>query len=291
MAKLWYVRRGRTVKGPFPEPLVRRFLGIGRIRDDDELSINGDDWETASKLCETVFAMTEKVQGNELSESLRQDERGAGERRQKEGSAADGAERRSSGERRGFEPEPIVLHRQRRARMATEFKPPPRNRKLQYTLLAGMMAVILVSGIILTPESSESPPDCAAKPRAGVNWSNCRFEALQLPQADLAGSVLRNVRMRNAELTEVQLNAADLAYAELAYANLSKANLQKAQLKGANLQHATLTGTNFRGADLSYADLSGANMIGADLAEATLNQAIWIDGLPCGIDSVGGCRR
>ncbi len=291
MAKLWYVRRGRTVKGPFPEPLVRRFIGIGRINDDDELSLDSDGWERVAELRKGLLAESEDAPAPELSENWRQDERGPADRRQQDGEAPDGIERRSLEERRDFEPEPIVRHRQRRARMATEFQPPRRNRKLQYTLLAGMMAVILVSGIVLTPESSDNPPDCAAAPRPGVNWSNCRFEALKLPQADLAGAVLRNARMRSAELPGARLDSTDLAYAELAYANLSGANLRQARLTGVNLQHATLIDTDFRGADLSYADLSGANMTGSDLADAKLDQAIWMDGLPCGPGSLGGCRR
>ncbi len=292
MAKLWYVRRGRTVKGPFPEPLVGRFLDIGRIHDDDELSLNGNDWTQAAKLRANILAKAQaQAVSGEAAENWREDERGLSDRRQQDSTAPDDVERRSTEERRGFEPEPIVLHRQRRARLATDFKPPRRSRKLQYAVLAGMMAVILASGITLAPKSSKNPPDCAAMPRAGVNWSNCRFEALKLPQADLAGALLRNTRLRNAELSGVQLSAADLAYAELAYADLSRANLRKARLTGVNLQHATLVDTDFRGADLSYADLSGANMTGAELADAKLDQAIWIDGLPCGAGSLGGCRR
>src|SRR3569832_663567 len=41
---VWYVRRKGEVKGPYPAGLITRYILLGRIREDDELSPDGSVW-------------------------------------------------------------------------------------------------------------------------------------------------------------------------------------------------------------------------------------------------------
>ena len=41
---LWYTRNENGVKGPFTIGMVQRFVLIGRLKDDDEVSQDKDIW-------------------------------------------------------------------------------------------------------------------------------------------------------------------------------------------------------------------------------------------------------
>jgi len=46
----WYTRRGGVVRGPYPAGEITRYILLGRIRLDDELSRNCTTWTPAEKL-------------------------------------------------------------------------------------------------------------------------------------------------------------------------------------------------------------------------------------------------
>jgi len=85
---------------------------------------------------------------------------------------------------------------------------------------------------------------------------------------DLEDAKLRYTNLRNADFSNTNLRNADLRFADLFNANL----------KNANLEYANLENTNLKNADLEFADLFNANLKNADLKNANLNNAIW-DGI------------
>ena len=80
MNKLWYVRRNRQVKGPFPSAQVSRFVLLGRIRETDELSSDQKVWVPLPGLPELIPQAVRDGAGEEVLKSLRrgEDERGLG---------------------------------------------------------------------------------------------------------------------------------------------------------------------------------------------------------------------
>jgi len=44
ISQIWYTRRGSEVKGPFPIGQIRRYVLLGRIRETDEVSTDGETW-------------------------------------------------------------------------------------------------------------------------------------------------------------------------------------------------------------------------------------------------------
>lgn len=104
--------------------------------------------------------------------------------------------------------------------------------------------------------------------------------AIDLKQADLAGSQLRNAPLQSANLEEANLQDADLAGANLRGAQLGEALLAGAMLEDADLRQATLRYTQapqavLENSRLCQADLWGANLEGADLMDSDASGAIF----------------
>lgn len=55
--RLWYVRRGERQQGPFPEPLVCRYIVLGRIGAHDVLSLDGHFWRGLDQLPELMVSV------------------------------------------------------------------------------------------------------------------------------------------------------------------------------------------------------------------------------------------
>lgn len=292
--RLWYVRRNRDVRGPFPTAVISQFLLLGRLKETDEVSLNRRDWLQIVNVVE----LRPEVMKADLSDAVNQsnleatrrgaDERDVGDRRQ-----ADDPEHvdQRKGERRVAETEEMLAHRQRRAALRqTETE---RKKQRQNIILALVLLVICgaLLGLIFSyhPRQEEAPIDCAAVAAAGVNWSNCNLQGAMLNGADLSRARIRNANLSNASLYRAKLPGVDLAYANLGLANLRMTDLANASLTGATLRGADLRGADLRGADLSYADLQGAQLAGVSLEGAKLGKTIWVDGQLCAQGSVGGC--
>ena len=50
----WYTRRGGVIRGPFGSDEITRYLILGRIRMDDELSQDRFTWATANRCTELL---------------------------------------------------------------------------------------------------------------------------------------------------------------------------------------------------------------------------------------------
>lgn len=111
MARLWYLRRGERVNGPFPLPAIQQDFLLGRVRLSDELSQDRLEWLRLSDHPELAAlgppapadgtAPGERDWGRERFEALRRwaDERSGHDRRAQQQPAA-GSPARRQGERR-----------------------------------------------------------------------------------------------------------------------------------------------------------------------------------------------
>lgn len=283
-AQLWYVRRGETTHGPYPEAQIRRYIRLGRIRRDDELSQDGKEWGSLEAHAQLFAGGSGKI-------LPRDDERDAYDRRCADSAGGASPERRSGDERRDEESAEILARRERRARVIRSLRDSTGSERWPLVVAGIVVVVVLLGGYWLAPSAKVAKAQCSAPPAPGINWSNCNLEALRAQQADLVQAHLRNARLQGAIFLGARLNDADIAYADLSFADMSYADLHGADLKGAALRKANLTYANLSGSDLSFADLSGATLGGADLSGARLDNAIWIDKTVCGPGSVGRCLR
>ncbi len=104
---LWYTRRGVSIRGPFPEELVRRYVLLGRLGKGDEVSRDRTLWEPLSAHAELIPELVLEARTSDearerlMAAQLREDERDAFERRGEDAcEAARGASEAAHGERR-----------------------------------------------------------------------------------------------------------------------------------------------------------------------------------------------
>lgn len=265
--RLWFVRCGGEVQGPFPEPLLCRYLAIGRLSDTDEVSQDGSYWRAAQDVPVLVHGVrallepsgagvfTDPEWMEERSRATQRwldDRKSPDPRRQSPPSDVAIAERRSGLDRRQS-PETVDEKVYREARGDFEAWLGSRHERYGTTVAVLALFVILLAAVLALIEPTKpvkvglrlSSSNCAAEPRQQVDWAGCNKQGVLLVGADLRG----------------------------------------AELVGANLRQA-----NFRYADLRGANLLRADLQGAELTGARLDGAIWIDGRICAAGSTGGCR-
>ncbi|CAK0747731.1 Pentapeptide repeat-containing protein [Gammaproteobacteria bacterium] len=293
----WYVRRNQKVAGPYPSGLIRRFVLLGRLRLTDEVSRDGQSWQT---LQSTPEALPPGIRGKTAAEQeeflrlgrLREDERSGQDRRALQESSEKWREQRQK-ERREAETEEVILHRialNERLNQKTDAE----RRQVPWRPVA-IVAVMVVGALLFGFRHPNLPlgdvPDCEQPAQPGVNWRNCVKSGIDLIGASLDGADLRNSRLDGAHLAGADLSHALLGYAWLAQADLSQARLKGASLIGAYLAQADLSYADLGGADLSFANLRGARLGAAQLQGARLDMTVWIDGRPCSRGSMGTCLR
>ncbi len=52
--QLWYTRRSKEIRGPFPEGLITRYILLGRIIETDELSTDQISWKQVSNFPDLI---------------------------------------------------------------------------------------------------------------------------------------------------------------------------------------------------------------------------------------------
>ncbi|TVP84168.1 MAG: pentapeptide repeat-containing protein [Thioalkalivibrio sp.] len=294
--ELWFTRRNGEVRGPHPSGLISRFLIIGRLTPEDEVSPDRESWQPIREHPQLIpeelkHADTQEGRERLLQARLREDER-LHERRASGGAAAESAERRGL-ERRRPEPPEVISHRTQRAQWlrrpgnrldAAMRGPTPWILAASTTLLA-----VLLFFWATDRDEPPSPPACHLPPAPEVNWSYCRMPGLDLRGVDLSHALLRNTDLLGSRLDGARLLEADLSYADLQRTRLERADLRRARMTGASMQNATLTDARLDEADLSFVNLTGASIEGAALDGAILDRAVWIDGRICATGSVGTC--
>lgn len=118
--QLWYTRREKEIRGPFPAGLITRYILLGRIREDDELSVDQLSWQIVSEKPELIpeelkldLSIPENQERLRIAR-MREDEREATNRRSKKVANGDDANtfKRSGIERRKTEPDDVKRHRE-----------------------------------------------------------------------------------------------------------------------------------------------------------------------------------
>lgn len=282
----WYIRAKsrKEIKGPFPAGQISQEILLGRHQLDDEVSHDKEEWFLIRDIPELLPDIFNEDQSSPAFENrLAAARRWADERR----GIADmdkADERRSNA---SYESEEIKrLHR-----LAVEAK--KNNNPFMTFVQISFVFIAIISIIILafqySPKST-APVDCSAAAREGVDWRNCVMTGAQLSNANLVAANLMNINLQTANLYSADLSHANLQYAQLHLTNLKFVNFTKANLKGANMMGADLSGAVFSQANLSYANFRDANIITADFSNARLDNAIWVDGRICKINSIGSCN-
>ena len=118
--QLWYTRREKEIRGPFPAGLITRYILLGRIREDDELSVDQLSWKTVREKQELIpeelkldLSVPENQEKLRIAR-MREDEREAADRRSKTSTEGDKVDlhKRSGMERRKTETDDVKRHRE-----------------------------------------------------------------------------------------------------------------------------------------------------------------------------------
>jgi hypothetical protein len=287
---LWFMMRGGEVRGPFPRAQITRYILLGRIRPEDEISVDRASWQPVADVTEVQPTGLENEESQVLA-LRRADERLAEDRRANQ-SAAQIAEfeNRRAGDRRRDEPEFVVQHRVVKTRFLKETLTSRENVLRQVMFAVVVLVLVLVAMFLYTPAPPDGTLHCGDPAAAGVSWNNCHKEGINLAAMDLHAAHIKNADLSGAHLRGAKLGGSDLSYTNMSIADLSYSDLSRALLVGAGLRNADLSYANLSDADLSYADLRGANLGAADLSGVKLDNAIWIDGNECAAGSVGECK-
>ncbi|WP_018861516.1 pentapeptide repeat-containing protein [Thioalkalivibrio sp. ALJ3] len=292
----WFLRRPEGVCGPYPARQIGRFLILGRLTVQDEISQDRQFWVQIAErphLIPEEVRMADAPGGKERLERarLREDER-LRERRSRASEPIFREQRR--GDRRCPENLETQSHRQLWADLLDR-TPFPWQRWIRgpRPWIVSGLALGLAAGLLVwfaLQQEATPAPDCAAPPGPSVNWNYCNKAGAPLRGADLTRASLYDTRLSAARLERAQMTEADLRYASLDRARLEGADLSRALLTGADLRGARLQGARLEGADLRHADLSGADLAGAQLSGVQLGRAIWTDGRVCRAGSTGHCE-
>jgi hypothetical protein len=303
--KLWFVRHGGRVSGPFPAKLISQDWILGRFQASDEASVDRVFWAEIKDIPELqphITQLKNRIVGSadapldwekERREAALRwvDERHQADRRDQAGPQPPASNRRGDDRRTHPDNSEWAALRQHHAAVQDELKK-RRERFVGIGLaLLGLLALVLYAVFNFAPVNPVKVglhgPEAICSDAAGarVNWIRC----------DKNGAWLKGVNLSSAQLRETHFNAANLSHSNLSFANLmgsdlSFANLQQAKLVGANLSSANLSYAELRDADLRYADLRGAKLDGASLIGARLDAATWADGRKCLAISVGSCK-
>lgn len=318
--QVWYTRRDKQIRGPFPAGMIRRHILLGRILETDELSIDQRHWERVADIWGLIpeemkadLSLAENQEKLKIA-ILREDERSSGDRRQSDSAdsadaAAEGLRRRD--ERREQESAQAMSHRQFRTALADSLKPkvtPYRSGVIVLTLVIGLIiwAAIAFTGNRHHPMINVKCQSIAA-PQA--DWSHCNKNGIDLADANLAGAKLTFASLREANLQRATLVGANLEHGNFSGVKAAAVNLQFAKLNHAIFHGADLHGADLRNTDLSFvvfydADLTDARLSGANLTHAVLNnarldradftdaildKAIWSDNSVCAPESLSRC--
>jgi hypothetical protein len=291
----WYFRIMGKVSGPYAAGLVSRYILLGRIGMDDELSTDKQNWRVVRLVPDLIpDVMKGDLDDPFMRERLMAarrwaDERYRGNRRYSEEEQAN--RERMAGDRRDSEtPETIEYRQKRQKRLGIDLR--GENTVMGWLLLiASLIAIVYAGYFAYTHQREDKPIDCDSTAKAGVNWRNCSMEGRNLSGVDISKSVLNNANLSGVNLVAANLAGSNLSYVNFSLANLQQARLTRATLLGANLRAANLRGADFTGADMSFVILTDADITDIKLEGANLGKAIWIDGLPCAVNSISACLR
>lgn len=117
--QLWYTRRDKEIRGPFPAGLITRYILLGRVTEKDELSVDQVSWQLVSDMPELIpeemkldLSIPENQEKLRIAR-MREDERELKDRRSKQSNENNSQKHKRSGaERRKHESNDVIRHRE-----------------------------------------------------------------------------------------------------------------------------------------------------------------------------------
>ncbi|WP_455366758.1 hypothetical protein [Kaarinaea lacus] len=119
--QLWYTRRHKEIRGPFPTGQITRYILLGRIVETDQLSTDQISWQPVSDVPELIpdelkldLSIPENQEKLRIAR-MREDEREAGDRREKQRQTNSKEHKnytRRGGDRRSSESSDVIRHRE-----------------------------------------------------------------------------------------------------------------------------------------------------------------------------------
>ena len=302
--KLWYIKLGDEIHGPFPAKIITERLLLNRATINDLVSLDKQGWLPISEFAELLPLpmVNEKEYSSEAEMEVIQwrnerikaskrwmDER-AGERREE---TAITLETEDENSRTQSDRRKIVMTGNARWH-PSKYLPAPKNSKHHYVggiiLLVLLSAALYLGDFVLAPVNPVKVDigtvslDCGKPAKPNVNWRSCDKQGIWLEGANLSGANLAFIHFNSTVLKKANLSSANLTGADLSYASLIEADLSSSNLQQANLSNADLQGVNLRNADMRE-----ANLTAVALAGAKLDNAVWPDGKICASGSTGQC--
>lgn len=145
---LWYTRRDREIRGPFPAGMVTRYILLGRIRETDQLSTDQISWQSLSDVPQLIpeelkLDLSDPQNREKLRIAcMREDERGALDRRGSDAAPKprDTGRDQRSVERRQYEPMDVMRHREIKTRLLISLRQKHREQYLPRIL--GVVSVL-----------------------------------------------------------------------------------------------------------------------------------------------------
>ena len=286
----WYIRKKQKITGPFPAGQISQLLLVGRLKIDDEISHDKDEWLLVSDVPSLIPDVLKALDGEDGLERLAAARRWADERREER--REDNAEipSRQSNGRRQNESVIDVEYRSRRESIYRSFREKPKRAFLLLSTFIIIVIGLLWGSFNYSPLVLIDEPNCNELPRIGVNWRNCNKSQLIAVRRDISQSNLSSVILRDANLYASNFTQSRMDYSDLSNSNISEAIFQRANLKGANFKNTDSRGADFTSANLSYVDFTGALILDAKFKNADLSHAIWVNGKNCQQGSIGKCN-
>lgn len=284
MTQPLFIRREKTVKGPFPAGQIAQFLLVGRFKLTDEVSVDREEWKPIKSCPELI---PDVLKGDpddaQAQDRLAAARRWADERRPSVQGAAEE-------HRKSPESDTTLEYRKHRESIYKRLSQRKDAAAIQAIAVLLLVAASVYIGFSFMPEQKQVEADCKAPPSAGVDWRYCRLAGTIAIKQDLSGAILNSAILTGSNFYASNFKNAILDYADLSVSDLSFAVFARASLKGANLQQADLTKADFTNAKLNYVDFTGAKIKGMKLTGAKLDNAIWVDGQRCLAGSIGACN-
>lgn len=147
--QLWYTRRDREIRGPFPAGQITRDILLGRILQTDQLSTDQLSWYPVTDLPDLIPSeLKADLTLHENREKLRlaryrEDERRAGDRRKKQSDVSKSGFKSRGPDRRKPESFEALRHRELKSNFLVQMR--ERNQQKQNAGIIALTLIIIVA--------------------------------------------------------------------------------------------------------------------------------------------------
>ena len=150
--QLWYMRRDKEIRGPFPPGLITRYILLGRILETDELSTDQTSWQCVNSLPNLIpdemkldLTVAENVEILRIAR-MREDERETVDRRNsnKQQHNLVASQDKRAGDRRSSESLDVIRHREIKTQLLESLR-----QKQRENYIARILGAMIVFTAIL----------------------------------------------------------------------------------------------------------------------------------------------